>query len=664
MMKIKTQLLLTCLLLWSIDSTTWIHAANQLQLTAEDIQSNRVELSGPWKYQPGDDSTWARPDFNDQSWSVVNPFWLSATDIPLEKWQAVGWFRLHLTVDSTLRSRSFNLFMQQAGKAEVYFNGALLVAFKQKDDFQTEITFPPQKETVVAVRFSNPDLQGFRRAQFPAGFKLRLETIDQMVARLAREKNIIQQQVFFTVLALVFGLLHLILYLFMPRSKGNIYFVIFLFVYALGIFSDIQGTLRAVHQSEVLFYLRIHRLTWPLSSIFFLRFVYQTFAEKVPRQFWIIVFAYLAVAVPSIYQPYAYSHYIILIDMIMGLEVVRLVYLALQRKQEDTWIFASGLFFIFLFSAYDWLLDLGLIAPIFQQTNAYYIGLVGLFITTSTYLARDITRTHTRLIQQELKATDLEIQQKILEADNERKTKELEEARKLQLAMLPHEIPELPQLQIAVYMKTAFEVGGDYYDFYMEKDGTLTVAIGDATGHGMKAGIMVTLMKSLFNSMGNTFYIPDFFHHCTRMIRRMHLGNLYMALMLIRIRGSKLVISSAGMPPVFIFRKAKKSVEEITIKGLPLGGVEGYAYKQIRTELASGDTILLLSDGFPELFNTKNEMLDYPRVKALFQETAESSPDEIIQALTQAAEKWRQTRQQNDDITFVVLQFNNNKPTT
>ena len=63
----------------------------------------------------------------------------------------------------------------------------------------------------------------------------------------------------------------------------------------------------------------------------------------------------------------------------------------------------------------------------------------------------------------------------LLEAENKRKSEELEEARQLQLSMLPNDLPQLPNLDIAVYMKTATEVGGDYYDFHIGLDGTLTV---------------------------------------------------------------------------------------------------------------------------------------------------------------------------------------------
>ena len=76
----------------------------------------------------------------------------------------------------------------------------------------------------------------------------------------------------------------------------------------------------------------------------------------------------------------------------------------------------------------------------------------------------------------ELQALAAEAQSRIIQAENDRKTKELEEARELQLSMLPKELPQLPNLDIAVYMKTATEVGGDYYDFSLTDDDTLNVS--------------------------------------------------------------------------------------------------------------------------------------------------------------------------------------------
>jgi serine phosphatase RsbU (regulator of sigma subunit) len=248
------------------------------------------------------------------------------------------------------------------------------------------------------------------------------------------------------------------------------------------------------------------------------------------------------------------------------------------------------------------------------------------------------------------------MQQRLLQADLERKTYELEEARKLQLSMLPKTVPSLPHLDIAVYIKTATEVGGDYYDFHVDEDGSLTAVIGDATGHGNKAGIMVVLMKSLFNMASQTFYIPDFFSHCTTIIKSMNLGNLYMAMTLLRIKGYKMILSSAGLPPVLVYRHKTGLVEEFLIKGMPLGGYRGYVYQQRKTDLSPGDIILVMSDGYAELFNPAKETLDLDRVKEIFGRIASgTSLKKIISELMKKGDEWRQGYPIQDDITFVVL---------
>src|SRR6185503_12835023 len=92
-------------------------------------------------------------------------------------------------------------------------------------------------------------------------------------------------------------------------------------------------------------------------------------------------------------------------------------------------------------------------------------------------------------------------QQRLMAVEYERKTVELEDARRFQLSMLPKEVPQHPSYDVAVFTRTATEVGGDYYDFHLAGD-ALSVTIGDATGHGAKAGTMVTVIKTLFSGYG------------------------------------------------------------------------------------------------------------------------------------------------------------------
>ncbi len=250
------------------------------------------------------------------------------------------------------------------------------------------------------------------------------------------------------------------------------------------------------------------------------------------------------------------------------------------------------------------------------------------------------------------------IEQKIeLEAQNEQRAKELEEARQLQLSMLPKKVPQLPHLEIAAYMKTATEVGGDYYDFHVADDGTLTIAVGDATGHGLRAGMMVTATKSLFNELVREPDLPELMRRCSRALKAMNLRGLFMALTIARINGNRLTITSAGMPAALLYRAAEQRVEELLFKSMPLGSITNYVYKQQEAAINAGDVLVLLSDGLPERFNGQSEMLGEEAAVRVLREVAQWSSSEIIQRLVQSGDDWGGARPQDDDATFVVVRM-------
>ena len=252
-----------------------------------------------------------------------------------------------------------------------------------------------------------------------------------------------------------------------------------------------------------------------------------------------------------------------------------------------------------------------------------------------------------------IKATEAE--KRALEIENKRKTKELEQARQLQLSMLPKELPNLPDLEIAAFMRTATEVGGDYYDFIVEENGALNVAFGDATGHGLQAGTMVTLMKGLFTSDSTRFELQEFMSHSNMVLKNVNVGRILMSFSYLKINKMKLQITSGGMPPVYYHNKATNQLEEIMIQGMPLGAMRNINHELVEKELNSGDTILLLTDGLPELMNGQNEMFDYSRIKKHFIEVIENSPQIIIEKFIEAGDNWMNGGTQEDDISFVVI---------
>ncbi len=305
-----------------------------------------------------------------------------------------------------------------------------------------------------------------------------------------------------------------------------------------------------------------------------------------------------------------------------------------------------------------------IVRPTFWNTwwaYGVYIVVLALFLVGLRQLELSRERARVRMRETELRAQAAEAQSRALQAEHMRKTHELEEARKLQLSMLPKDLPDIPALDIAVYMETATEVGGDYYDFQVDEDGTLVAAVGDATGHGLKAGTMVSVIKGLFCSETSHRNITAFFRRCTHTIRMMCLGNLYMALTLLTInKENRLRISSAGMPPAYLFRAADNSLETINIKQPPLGAFSELTYKSREFSLSPGDTLLLLSDGMPELFNPDEEMYGYRQVGKLFHGIAQKDPPDILKHLEKTYQEWLQGKTPDDDITFVVIKLNEN----
>lgn len=279
---------------------------------------------------------------------------------------------------------------------------------------------------------------------------------------------------------------------------------------------------------------------------------------------------------------------------------------------------------------------------------------VGKLALAFNQMAHDLSEHERRRVEDEKLRREQEMERRLLEAEYDRKTAELEEARRFQLSLLPKALPDHPAFDIAVSMQTATEVGGDYYDFHLAGDGTLTVAIGDATGHGLRAGTMVTAIKSLFSATGGAMEPGRFLDDAARAVKRMELERMAMALALARIDGSTLTVSAAGMPPALLFRRATGRAEEIAVPGMPLGGL-AFDYQEKQLEIAPGDTLLLMTDGLPELTNGTGDPLGYPRVRSLFESLAGRPPVDLIAALVSEATAWAGGEAPKDDITLVVV---------
>jgi len=350
-------------------------------------------------------------------------------------------------------------------------------------------------------------------------------------------------------------------------------------------------------------------------------------------------------------------------------EILRTVTIMFYRNKGGVWLLGLGVLAYVFSLIFNVMVNFDILDGSVQLANM--IGSGFLVLSMSVFLSRDFAITQRRLeqklievkhlskrsLEQERVNKEREIEKRLLEVENKRKTRELEEARALQLSMLPKKMPSLPGYDMAVFMETATEVGGDYYDYSVSPDGTLVLALGDATGHGMKAGIMVAAAKSYFHTLVHEMNNLTMLERISSGLQNMNMKMMYMGLTLTRCNGSEIEIATAGMPPALHFKKESNSVDRIILKGLPLGGKVQYPYENRKLILNTGDVLLMMSDGLTELFNSERKMLGLKKVEDVISNSGGMSASDIINQLTQLINRWSGGREPHDDITIMVLKM-------
>jgi sigma-B regulation protein RsbU (phosphoserine phosphatase) len=243
--------------------------------------------------------------------------------------------------------------------------------------------------------------------------------------------------------------------------------------------------------------------------------------------------------------------------------------------------------------------------------------------------------------------------ERLRQIEEDRKNNELAAARDLQQSMLPKENPKRADLDIATFIRSSTEVGGDYYDFFPQPDGVIFSVCGDATGHGVTSGMMVSVTKAGLNGI-SPVKPNKILQRLNGVVKRIDLGTLRMSLNIAEITSDEVFLSSAAMPPIYLYKAATKKVEEFMNNGLPLGGLRDEDFVLENRKFEAGDVLVQLSDGLPEAPNLAGEMYDYERLSSLIQSSCHLSAQEIIDVLIKSVDEWMQGKRNPDDITLVV----------
>jgi steroid delta-isomerase-like uncharacterized protein len=240
--------------------------------------------------------------------------------------------------------------------------------------------------------------------------------------------------------------------------------------------------------------------------------------------------------------------------------------------------------------------------------------------------------------------------------ERERLDQELRVARQIQQALLPEATPELDGWEVAAYYKPAREVGGDFYDFLKLEDGRLGLVVGDATGKGMPAALVMATTRGMLRAAAQTLDSPG------EVLKRVNdalypdiPSNTFVTCFYVILDPAEgqLLYANAGHDLPYLYRSG--DAEELRARGMPLGLMPSMRYEEGEDFLSEGDGVLFYSDGLVEAHDPKGEMFGFPRLRTLIAEHGKerSLGDFLLEELYSfTGEGW----EQEDDITLLTVE--------
>src|SRR5579883_2804596 len=241
--------------------------------------------------------------------------------------------------------------------------------------------------------------------------------------------------------------------------------------------------------------------------------------------------------------------------------------------------------------------------------------------------------------------------------EHERIEQELRTAQVIQRTFLPKDIPLLPGWQLLPYYQPAREVGGDFYDFIALPDGRLGLVIGDVTGKGIPAALVMTATRTMLRAVAPQTASPgEVLAQVNELLRADIPAGMFVTCFyaVLDPASGQTCYANAGQD-LPALRHDDGALGELRATGMPLGLLPGISYDEGETTLTAGDLLLFYSDGLVEAHNPRREMFGLPRLRELVE--AQASDEMLIQALLEALAQFTGANwEQEDDVTLVTLQ--------
>jgi serine phosphatase RsbU (regulator of sigma subunit) len=516
-----------------------------------------ISLQKLWKYNKGDNMQWADSSYDDSNWKYIDPA-LNIELLPENTFETIGWFRIHLEIDSQFTNKTLGLMITQSGASEVYLDGKLLHCFGKIDKtnianeehydpqgLPVDIRFEHTNKHILAIRYANAKaLINYKsRGISSAGFDISIGELRENI--FSKFNNSISYAVIFVFyfaffIALCF--MHFVFFLFYKTTKSNLYYSIFagtLGLFFLWLF--VQTNFRYPDTINELNFFFNH-----LSAIYMpalIAMLYTIFYKKIVKIFWFWLVLALSDALldfMNLSVPYLGG----IAYLLLSLETLRIIIVSIYKKRDGSWIIGSGVIITIVFFMLFTILSFIGKSINFNSSGwgGVFLGIITIYATVSIpismsiYLAREFSRTSkhlakklievetlsTKTIEQEKekqkilesqketleiqvkeRTSEISLQKNIIEEKNKDITDSINYAKSIQKAILP-----TVDLQLKLFPKSfiLFKpkdiVSGDFY-WLTEKDGKKIIAACDCTGHGVPGALMSMIGSNLLHQIVN-----------------------------------------------------------------------------------------------------------------------------------------------------------------
>lgn len=622
------------------------------------LGESSAELTGPWKFRTGDDPTWASADLDDSAWDTMDltirkgstGFGWTVRGYPA--YSGFAWYRLRVNVEGASHRLALKMPDQADDAYQVFVNGQVVGDFGNFNGRHVT-AYPSLPEAFLfpkgvgngtvtiairmwmdsATRFNSPDAGGLHGPP-TLGYASLINALirldyDDLAHYLG--SGFLEMMIVFMALLMAGALFWLD-----PQERAYLWLELVCSITLLGLivvltvnFTAWLGQTTAVVLSDVVltpariglwvlfwgYWFRLRRIrwlhlsVWPLVGVLALG----TAMLRPPLYGQIVPVHYSVLIVPAL----------LVIKLALGVLLFAVAFRGFRTQQTEGWMAASAILLAFV-GNYQHEMRLVHIRTTFALVG-FNISL-GTVATVTSLLIITVM-----LLRRFIQAQALKEQWKL----------EIQQAQQVQQLLIPHELPQIPGLTIDSEYRPAREVGGDFFQILpLEPTGTAMIVLGDVTGKGVQAGMLVALIVGAIRAAVQHSVDPAHIlgevndQLCER-------GQAIATCLILRIDPDGAVtIANAGQLPPYL------NGEELQMDGaFPIGMVPESDFALSTFVLGPGDSIFLMSDGVVEATDPHGALFGFERVTEMLRTRSSSI------AMAVAAQQFGQ----EDDI--LVLQI-------